>query len=134
MKISLTGRGGIDQELGVHDLWQLKGGIFGKKKTKAKYPEDDGFPDNKRDIFSGRAVLRLGKLGTGPKLLGMVHQIDSQEMGGKNTRKRAGEAAAVAQGASKVEERRWDAGRVGQSIPSYLQNLFAPDPDPNMGS
>ena len=40
-----------------------------------------GFPDTKRDIRSGGAVVRLGKSGTDSKLSGMVRETAKQKNG-----------------------------------------------------
>ena len=82
--------------------------------------EKYGFPDTKRDIRSGGAVVRLGKSGTDSKLSRMVRETAKQKMGGKHTQTQAGEAAVDARGTSKAEERRRDAGRIDQRIPPQV--------------
>ena len=149
MKNSSAGRGRIDREVGVHGRCWLKVRVFGREKVKAKHQED-AFSENKKDIGLERAVVRLGKPRKTESYRGWFVRLTNKRWEGNTPRHElvqqafasvrgawavtglsgacplrvgrieAGEAAVVARGTLKVEEQRWDGGRVDRSISSRV--------------
>ena len=54
--------------------------VVGGGKARTKH-QMDAFADNKRDTYSGGVVVRLGKLGTGLELSGIVYKIGKRKNG-----------------------------------------------------